>query len=62
MADRVAYCCWEGNLSALVQASVTVRGGFLPVISQLTKTYVENNWNFKLENYKMKMTSFEQSL
>lgn len=31
------------RLCDLVQASVNARGGFLPVISQLTKTYVENN-------------------
>lgn len=63
MAQRVTYCCSEGNLRDLVQASVNVRGGFRPVICQLTKTYVGNNENFKLENYKVKiLTSFEQSL
>lgn len=49
MAERTAYCCRKGNLCGLVQASVNDRGGVLPVASQLTKQYVDNNQNLKIE-------------
>lgn len=49
MAERMAYCFRKGNLCGLVQASVNDRGSILPVASQLTKKYVDNNQNFKIE-------------